>query len=373
MSLLIPVVCFVVCHGGPAGHFDAFADHLIARGYQVRIYATEPALKTWQNRQIDIVIPFSLGEDAATRIAQQCSDAGVVITDVGHEWNVALQRALGEHAPKAIRCAYYDNPEPYVPGGYSQIAAQVMQVAQKVFFANAELATAPIYQAPGEEAAVPLEKRVGIGYYPVQQAAKIAERRALERESLRKRFFAQYDLPDVGQTVLMYAGGNNDAYFDHAFPAFLSFLREGDLSRFVIVHQQHPGAKAKDVDGKQLAVWKEQQAQNAQVPQFFMSQFSSEDMQVVADAVCYYQTSMAAQFALAGIPTMQVGHSIYEDILVKNHLCETATDAPSFLAALLRLQEPIEGASVKASLQRELGMRSDWADRLGKAIQLSWK
>jgi hypothetical protein len=36
---------------------------------------------------------------------------------------------------------------------------------------------------------------------------------------------------------------------------------------------------------------------------------------------------MESQFLLAGIPTVQKGHEIFQDILVKTHLSPSVTDA----------------------------------------------
>ena len=68
-------------------------------------------------------------------------------------------------------------------------------------------------------------------------------------------------------------------------PQFLSEASlQGDLSDFVIILQQHPGAKEKIIDGKL--------AQETNIPQLFISQLNSDDAQVVADGMLYYQTSM---------------------------------------------------------------------------------
>jgi hypothetical protein len=55
------------------------------------------------------------------------------------------------HATKIPRLAYYDNPEPFVPGGYSHTAAEVMREAQGILFANETLAKATIYSEIGKE------------------------------------------------------------------------------------------------------------------------------------------------------------------------------------------------------------------------------
>ncbi len=370
-------VCFIACHGGSADHFSTFAEDLASKGYTVQIYATGPALKKCQDRRIEIVTPFSLEniseEEAATELAKRCSGADVIITDVGHVFDVPLQKALKSQASKSLRLAYYDNPEGYVPGGYSAVAAKVMLAAQGVLFANANLVKAPLYQAPSQEIYLPSAKRIGLGYYPISQAEKIAKRRMSDQSQIRAQIFSKYSLTDRGQKVLVYAGGNNDEYFSNALPAFLQFLSEaslqGDLSNFVVLLQQHPGAKEKNFDVTLVRQWLEQHGGAARVPQFFISELNSDDAQVVADGMLYYQTSMGPQFILAGILTIQVGHNTYEDILVKNGLCSTVTDVDSLVSALARLQENVLVESGNEAIMQGLGISSDWANRLECAMK----
>ena len=377
MSLSVAAaVCFIACHGGPADHFSTFAEDLANKGYKVQIYATGPALKKFQDRKIEIVTPFSLEniseEEAATELAKRCSSADVIITDVGHVFDIPLQKALRSQASTSLRLAYYDNPEGYVPGGYSAVAAKVMLAAQGVLFANANLVKTPLYHAPSQEVYLAPEKRIGLGYYPISQAEKIAKRRMSDQSQIRAELFSKYSLTDQGQKVLVYAGGNNDEYFSKAFPAFLEFLSEtslqGDLSNFVVLLQQHPGAKEKNFDVELVRRWREQQGRPAKSPQFFISEFNSDDAQVVADGMLYYQTSMGPQFVLAGIPTIQAGHNTYEDILVKNGLCSIVTNVDSLMSALARLQGNLFVESGKEAIVQGLGISSDWANRLEEAI-----
>lgn len=377
LSLSAAAVCFIACHGGPADHFSTFAQDLSQKGYKVQIYATGPALKKFRDRDIEIVTPFALEniseEEAATELAKRCSGAAVIITDVGHVFDIPLQKALKNEASKSLRLAYYDNPEAYVPGGYSSVADKVMLAAQGVLFANANLVKTPLYQTPSQEVCLAPEKRIGLGYYPVSQAEKIAKRRTSEQSLIRAQLFSKHSLIDQGQKVLVYAGGNNDEYFSKALPAFLQFLSEAsvqrDLSDFVVLLQQHPGAKEKNFDVKLVQQWLEQRGQEARAPQFFISEFNSDDAQVVADGMLYYQTSMGPQFVLAGIPTIQVGHNTYEDVLVKNRLCSTATDGGGLLAALSRLQGDVKAESGSEAIMRGLGISPDWAVRLEYAIK----
>jgi hypothetical protein len=96
---------------------------LIRKGHTVQIYATGAALKKFQGRMMPGVIPFTLEniseEEAARDIVKKCCRAAVVITDVGNPFAISLQKTLASQSPSVLRLAYYDNPESYVPGGYS--------------------------------------------------------------------------------------------------------------------------------------------------------------------------------------------------------------------------------------------------------------
>ena len=370
MALLsTAAICFIACHGGSADHFATFAEVLKGKGHQVQIYASGPALKKLQDRQFE-AISFSCENGAAAEVAKKCSGAIAIITDVGNDFDVVLHKALSEFAPKSLRFAYYDNPEAYVPGGYSATAAKVMGAAQKVLFANANLAQTPLYDAPHQEIDLPYEKRVGLGYYPLSQGEKIALRRSVEGKEMRARIFSRMARDDRGEKIWVYAGGNNEEYFSEAFPAFLRFLSEAslkkDLSDSILVLQQHPAAKEKNRDGKLLQEWTSQQGSGA--PLVWFSDLNSEDIQVAADAMIYYQTSMGPQFVLAGIPTIQAGHEPYEDVLVRNGLCSTATDADQFLQALARLKTSAKGSA--EAVREGLGIFPDWDQRLERALSL---
>jgi hypothetical protein len=103
----------------------------------------------------------------------------------------------------------------------------------------------------------------------------------------------------------------------------------------------------------------------ATAPKVVVSDVSSDDAQIVADAAMYYQTSMGPQFALAGIPTIQVGHETFEDILVKADLCPSVTDGERLLKEINQLDRvDID----REAIYRGLGIKADWFQRLKAAI-----
>jgi hypothetical protein len=372
-------VCLIACHGGPADHFATFAERLSKNVGTIEIHASGPALKKFQERGIEVTAPFSIDhisseeEDRlAEQIAKTCSTASVIITDVGHVFEVKIQKALARQAPHVSRLAYYDNPEPYVPGGYSAVAAEVMLAANGILFANSNLAKTPIFQEPGKEIDLGNRQKVGIGYYPIHQAEKIAKRRAAEQLSMRKTVFSNNGLVDTGQKVIVYFGGNNEEYFSKALPAFLSLLEEGieqtDFSNLVVIIQQHPGAKSKNLDGIKVAAWMDKHRGTKQAPRMILSDFSSDDAQTIADGALYYQTSMGPQFVLAGIPTIQVAHETFEDILVRNQLIPSATNLDQFITVINNLTYQQKEISQEIILEG-LGIKSNWLSTLEQAIQ----
>jgi hypothetical protein len=351
---LLAAVCFVVCHGGPADHFATFAEQVPG----VEIHATGPALSKLEERGVKVDHPFSLKglspeqEDAlAEQIAKECSNASVCMTDVGHVFDVKVQKALTKFAPHVVRIAYYDNPESYVPGGYSDVAHKVMSAAHKVLFANSHLATSM---------SIDNVEKIGLGYYPLHHAEKIGERRKLEHFQLRRQWFEKHRLKDRGQKLLVYCGGNNEEYFTKAFPAFLSFLKEAKLEKSIVLFQQHPGATVKYQEGEL-----ERLIENRHP--IFLSDLSSEEAQVVADGMMYYQTSMGPQFILAGIPVIQVGHEIYPDIVVRNRLCPSVTSAKELQIAVQAIGKG--STPQKETILEGLGIKSNWVEILKENIK----
>lgn len=366
-------IALIACHGGPADHFATYAKALTEKGYKVEIHATGAALKKLEQCGAKVDLCFDLDgksleqqDKLAKRITESFSKASIVITDVGHPFDETLQKALKEK--EITHFAYYDNPEDFVPGGYSSTAAKVIEFAQGVFFANANLASATIYREPGKEIDITGKKRVGVGYYPLGQAKVVTEKRKTEHEAKRSALLKQHDIEDTGQKVCVYFGGNNEEYFEKAFPAFLSFLQAEDLNtkNIVLVVHQHPGAKEKNLDVQKLNACLKSFSDKAK-PKVIVSDFSSVEAQVLADVVFYYQTSMAAQFILSGIPTIQVGHKIYEDLLVRNHLIPTAVSSEQFVQIIGNLKN-MEEQPGEAVLEG-LGYRESWSEILENAIK----
>jgi CheY-like chemotaxis protein len=369
---LLSFIYFIVCHVGPAEHFVEISKQVEKEGEEVRFYASGPALKKLEEQNINTVIPFdaeSFSDETVEYLVKECSNAEVIITDMGHSFNEMLLKSLSEKGLESI--GYYDNRESYVPGGYSEKTAKSMRYASKVLFANANLASSPIYECPSLEIDYPHIKRIGLGYYPLKHAQKIADLRETEHTKMRSQFLIVNNFSDQGEKVVVYFGGNNSEYYEKAFPVFLEILSKSieleDLSKTVLVLQQHPGAKGKNVDGFMLEDWVKNKG-TKQAPKFLISNLSSEDMLLVADGALYYQTSMGPLFCWAGIPTIQVGHQVNEDFLVRAGLCSTATNAQDFLQSLLHIKEEPLTLEKKESILSSLGINEDWFSVFTRSI-----
>ena len=373
-------VCFVACDVGSAVHFAAQAEALRRRGCRVRAFAVSgPAIQKFQEQGLHPESFHSQGSKGIEYlIARIGSTAAVVLTSVGNFFAAKLHGQLAIRLKQVSRWAYYDNPEPFVPGGYSSTAAMVMESVQVVLFANQNLANIPIYYKKGLEFDFSGKPRVGLGYYPIDQAEKIAltRRHLVGRAKLRAQIVSPGPSPeDTTPSIWVYFGGNNTVYFSHALPAFLRFLtealeREVDLSRIVILLQQHPGAKKDNYDAQQILDWVSAHGNDKGAPILLLSNLSSDQAQVAADVAFYYQTSMGPQFILAGIPTIQIGHETYSDILVKNALIPSVCNTNAFLEIIPILIEGALPKPEKEMVLKGLGIRENWADFLQQTLEI---
>lgn len=364
-----------MCHGGPADHFAVFIPELQKMGAQVHVHATPNVAGRFNDLAVQ-VDTFNLSEvDIAKKLAEKCSKVStVLLTDIGNTFSISLQETFKESYPQIKRLVYYDNPESYVPGGYSDIANKTMQLADRVLFSNVNLARSSIYKNKQEESHVPFEKRYGIGYYPMARIQEIQANRLEERKtvSLRSKFFEEYQIQGKDRKIFVYFGGNNDEYYKYAFPAFKEFLvdsiKQTDLSHLVFVIHQHPAAKNGNRDWNLIKDWVEEIKENPKAPTLLLSYWDSNQMQTIADCALYYQTSMAAQFALAGIPTVQIGHDTYDDILIKNGAIPSISSTDAFIENIVKSKYETKQSN-PGSLIKYLGVRHDYGIALLEAIK----
>lgn len=379
------LVCFVVCDGGPAGHFAAFATNLYAQNLlQISIYATGPALTKLKDAHLPDgiqLVPFTIDEldrdqqeKVATQLIDNCMKQGArtIIIDIGNKFDALFQSITSKYnlPPDTIRFwCYYDNPEAYVPGGYSIKTEETIKVSNYILFANMNLAQVDsnIYSLPEKKIDVANKTVQGIGYYPVTEVEKLLQQREIEKDTLR----VQNGWSDI-KHLFVYFGGNNEEYFAQAFPAFLSILSQLDknsLEDILFLVHQHPAAKKLNRDVLLLQEWL---SKNNHIQIVISTLKNSDQAQIIADATLYYQTSMAPQFSLLGLPTMQVGHEVYEDVLVKNKLCYTATNPNELAVGLIEMKKKIESVDElqqrKELIYNAIGYTSEWPNNLYRII-----
>ena len=379
-----PVVCFIVCDNGPATHFLQFARDLLDDDHlRIDIYANEFVLSIFQDLQsCDGIRLFHFSLDQqnteeeqdtlANELLDNCiiSGARTIIVDIANKFDRKLQDVFNQRDMRShsIRFwCYYDNSEAYVPGGYSIQAEEMIQSSQNILFANMNLVQckSKIFSSPSITINLDGKNVEGIGYYPIERAEVLRRRRAIERETLRTK----YGL-NSAEYIFLYWGGNNETYYEQAFPTFLSLLSQIDaksLENVLFIIHQHPAAKKENRDGLFFREWL---SKNTHI-QAVLSPLTSDEAQIVADAILYYQTSASPQFALLGLPIMQIGHEVYEDVLVKYHLCETATNSVQLIDGLNVMKEKSNLTEQTHQIQLihdAIGYTSNWLENLRRVI-----
>ena len=382
MSLVATAaICFIACHGGPADYFATFSKNLNLENRIVDIYASGPAADKFKQRNISVTESFNADNLSSIELdALAKKIAGLyrkVVIDPAHPNNIKLVEAISKYSKDTVISVLYDNPEPWVPGEYSTTANTLIShpAVKEVWFVNANLAKEGVIQKKlGEPMDLSNKKLVPMGCYSVEQAEAMGEKRIAQHKAMREKLFSKNNLEDKGQKVLVYFGGNNTEYFNQAFPNFLHLLTKKNLSNIIIVMQQHPGAKKENIDGKQIEEWKKKYDKTPFAPTIIISNQTSDDMQILADAALYYQTSMGPAFALAGIPMIQVGnkeHEVYKDIIVKEKLCPSVITPSEFLRAIENIDTKITPLSEaqKSIIFTSLGIKKDWPTRLQQALE----
>lgn len=378
MSDSFSLVCFIVCDNGPAIHFHQFAQNLFNDNHsRIDIYANESVRSIFDDLQSCDgirVFHFSLDQEntdekqvqLANELLDNCEMSGTrtIIVDIANKFDCTLQDVFNQRSMKSapIRFwCYYDNPEGYVPGGYSIQAEAMIKLSSNILFANMNLVQ------PTSNITINFDGKniQGIGYYPIKTAEILRRRRIIEREILRRQFGW-----NSMKYIFLYWGGNSKTYHEQAFPAFLSLLSQIDaklLENILFIIHQHPAARKQNQDGLVFHQWL---SINSHI-QAILSPFTSDEVQIIADGILYYQTSAAPQFALLDVPIMQIGHEVYEDILVKYHLCEIAMNSAQFIDGLKVMKEKHDQPDQTHQIQlihHAIGYTSNWLENLRKVI-----
>lgn len=335
-------LCLVVTHFLEAKHCVFIAFH---PGAKQHLQAMQSACQEegWECTFID----QKEGLEAAD-IATRCIGANSVVAEVGDPFCKDILSELAEVDPSVKRIIYYDNPEEYVPGGYSKTYDAIAnQKVDAIFFANEHLAK--------------LEKRApsyGVGYYLLEKVEDI--NKLQERKSeLKQQFFEAHALQGDYENILLYIGGANKVYYDSAFPHFLSILlslgKDIKMQKTLVILQQHPRSGVeKLVYDDCEKVFKEKGIH------LCLSTSPILEVAAFATTTLYYQTSLAPCLALAGIPLIQIGHESYEDCLVKSKMVPFIHTKEQLLSVLSQDQK---NNYDPALILKNVGYNANWKKR----------
>lgn len=377
--LTTSTIYFVACNAGPAAHFIDFAN-VLSDDRTVHFFAAGQALVKCREESAltskFTVVPFEIEneKELMQEIARKVGPSHIIITECGHQLMASIHHQLSE-LKLLTHLAYYDNPEKFVPGGYSTTTRKVVEAAQGIIYGNFTLLSDGIEEFEGAKIDLQDKEIYGIGYYPIHKSTEMRDCRLENQTNVRQKFLSQNHLEEAGQSILVYMGGNNEVYFKQAFPAFLDILEQAseqqDLSNTIILIQQHGGAKKENQD-KNLYEQR-RSSMNDRYPQIIWSNMDIKNVQILADAVLYYQTSMGPHFVLTeNLPVIQIGHQPYIDSLVKNQLCPVATTGEMFLKATHTLKTPVEiNENAIDIIKKEVGYKETWKEALKRIITLT--
>lgn len=374
---------FLTCNSAPTAHFIALSKCLDQEEHQVTFVATGAEFGKLKELQVKLIDfnPENLDlnkEEVQIKLAGElvkiCSVAKMIIVDVGHLFSVHFLEALAKSASSKrelpLVISYYENIERWVPGGYSEVAFKVIKLSQGVFFANSNLVYEDLYIEEDVKMELGNIPRVGVGYYPLEQAKSLKKRRLNTHQEARRNFMSLLKRPDQGEKILVYLGENNSVYFDQALLKFVEFIEEAtkdkDLSNTIIIFQPHPTGKTKQeawLNTKELP-------SGSYAPAYVFSDMNTVDALVLADAVAGRQSSMVYQVALLNIPYMQVSHKTYPDVLVRNGY-PSATTASDFVETLSRIlgQASEEKPEIDEKILKDLGFQQNWSENFQKGIE----
>lgn len=340
-------VCFLTAHPGPANHFVEYAKVYEERGVPYHILSGDTTAEKFTCAGLKVSV---LTDE------EHLKDAQMVIFDTSQ---VERAASIKERFPGVKRVLYYDNPDAYVPGGYSESIAKAAKVADAILFANTNFISKPIFSSVDTPIDLQAIERMATGYFPLQEAEKIAAAKDTNEAKLRTDFFAHQALKDEGQRIVTYLGGANPEYYEKAFPAFceMVFALNPDTYKDVIfVIQQHPRARQEgNPDLEILGKYGEEG------PIVVTSKHQTIDAVAISDQVYYYQTSMAAQVAFAKILPIQIGHQVNADVMVTSGF-PVVTNV-EMLSRTLQKKEGIEGDTLDA-LTKALGVDPNWKERI---------
>ena len=398
-AVCLSSIVMISSHPAPASHLAKMATVFEEAGVGCTFEATEGAYQNFVRSGVAVnnfyenssenfssFLESHRAESAelARQIAKTHEMARAVIIGHGGKFPGLLFEAFEKHAPSVKRILYIDNYESFVPGEYSSLLMENIKKAQEVWFANANFVSEPIFSAKNVEADIKDKERFGVGISPLSERAVLQLVEDRKKGEVRRDFLRANGIEDRGQKILIYLGGANAEYYEHAFPTFLRILDGLDKETTVIL-QQHPRAvKEGNRDGMLFQAWKK--VSDDKEKRAVVSVCPSDNAIAAADVISYYQTSAILLPLAAGIPMIQVGHETYFDAGVRNSLCtavelqERRADESqqeydiSVQKAQQAFQSSVEAEMVTRisydDLMRLVGVEKQWEDHLKQKVVL---
>jgi hypothetical protein len=302
------MAAFITLHSLPAEHFVSFEQ--VLQDYSVPSYTifgdvAKSALKGKAPfYDLDLLDKTNM-EGFAEEIAKVCECAQTIFVAIGHESSGYILKAIQDMYGDSKRViVYYDNPESFVPGGYSVVAQSAIALGRpkEILFANKNLAFDEVEVCKGLDGI----KRVGLGFYSMEQIEMLRMMRADRKKEGR---------------VFIYLGGSetNTEYMDKAFPAFLDMIQKMSFEKVptTILFRGHP--RSSGLDFAQLQAISKPGLTVQTAPKDLLTSLS------LADYAFYYQTSLSPLLVLGGVNPIQVGHEVYHETLVDRGIIPVAT------------------------------------------------
>jgi hypothetical protein len=174
------------------------------------------------------------------------------------------------------------------------------------------------------------------------KATTLRSNREIHHEEKKHIYLEKLGLSSQIKKVILYLGGNNATYYDEAFPAFLRIFEESsqetDFSDTLLILAQHPVPK-KSPTAKDFLLFSEKAesfASNPKAPILHRALETSDELLLIADRVCYYQTSISPLLWAGGVPFFQIGHAPYLELLVSTGKCLAVTSTEELMPALAK-------------------------------------
>lgn len=377
-------VTFIAFHLTPTRHIAEFSKVLSQEKISHHIISLEAGTLTCQKENVpcytsyDAWIPKGKSlknmeicdqEKLIADIAQASSRSKMIVCTAGHLFTSSVVSYFKKHYPHLPLFIYYDNPEAYVPGEYSEGILQSMEAgADGIIFANASLEEESIYSSLNVPIDLKNTKKIGLGYFPLSEWHQLSDLRE-ERKSLKKDFLAKHQIMDESAKLFFYLGGANSEYYNHAFPHFIQLLKESDLfsDNIIIALQQHPSSKREGNIDHDLFFNFKKSLKNQNIT-LLLSDISFDEACAMSDALLYYQTSANIKIALSGIPLAQVAHIPYPDILVRKKIIPVIQNTKDLQKFFLNFVD-INKKGKEGELIKAIGYKETWPQRLIQFIR----